>query len=54
MNVTKMVADLIRSPTAADGLRTLTPADAADTRATPHSPRLRTVADSCGQLRTFP
>ena len=53
MNVSRMVADLIRSPTPAGGLRTVTPADAADsadTRATPHSPRLRTVADSCGRF----
>ena len=53
MNVSRMIADLIRPAPPAGGLRTVTPADAADsadTRATPHSPRLRTVADSCGRF----
>ena len=53
MNVSRMIADLIRPAPPAGGLRTLTPAepaDSADTRAPPHSPRLRTVADSCGRF----
>ena len=48
-----MIADLIGPTTPAGGLRLRTPAepaDSADTRATPQSPRLRTVADSCGRF----
>ena len=48
MKVSELVADLIRSPAPAGGLRTLTPAepaDSADARTTLSFPRLRTVAD---------
>ena len=56
MKVSELVADLIRSPAPADGLRTLTPAepaDSADTRTTLSFPRLRTVADFA-DARGFP
>lgn len=52
-----MVADLLRDrqhEKPLPGTRPADAADAADTRATPHFPRLRTVADSCGRPAETP